>query len=137
MPLFAALLCACSSPEPDEEQFTDCALDDRIGTWRFTATEEDGGTCGALPTQLIVVEDPLFLPEECTLDRGDWLSGNECELRRAFTCDTGDACSPEVYVAITRQQSEDRITGTLSLSGACTDDLSVCSSIYAVRYERE
>lgn len=135
--LFVALLCCCSSSEPDENTpFTDCHLDDRVGTWRFSATEESG-TCGPFPTQLIVVDDPLFLPENCTLDRGDWLSSNECELRRSFTCETENSCGPEVYVAITRQQSEDLVTGTVSLSGPCTDDLSVCSSVYAVRYERE
>jgi hypothetical protein len=135
--LLIAFVVACSGSEPEEERFTDCALDDRVGTWRFSATEEPGGTCGPIASQLVVIDDPLVVIDGCTLDRPDWLSSNECELRRSFTCDTGDVCGPEVYVSITRQQSEDRVTGTFSLSGPCTEDLSVCSSIYAVRYERE
>lgn len=53
--LAAAKLIACSSSDPEDEPFTDCALDDRVGTWRFTATEEAGGTCGPIASQLVVM----------------------------------------------------------------------------------
>lgn len=142
--LVVAHLVGCSSSEPEEGRFTDCALDDRIGTWRFTATEEVGGTCGPLASQLLIIDDPLVVLDGCTLDRADWLSSNECELRRSFTCEipsTVETCArSESYIAITRQQSEDRVTGTVGLtittSSDCEDAVA-CSSTYAVRYERE
>ena len=129
-----------SGPPPP----TNCRKADRAGTYMMSWTEQAGGTCGPIPSELISLNGGT--PAGCTLHTDVWSDG-ECKSQRTLTCVTR-VSDPTQYggygtvttdtVGVTRQMSQDgaRIEGTLSMSIQTSAGRS-CRGTYAVSAVRQ
>lgn len=149
-PLLLVSACMSSGGGGGGSRDEDCSLEHRSGTFRLRLTEQSGN-CGPVPESIERLPSYDYLPDGCMLDGPDLVSDDECHLERAYTCELDiPACPTQVtppgaepapntarYVAVTTEQTPDRITGTVSLSVTCWDGSALCVSTYGAEAVRE
>ena len=111
----------------------------RVGTYIQSFAERDGGSCGAIGDQVIVIGDNGgALPDGCAFDGDDITSADECKLTRRYTCPLDGAPGTASFVAVSVEQAGGRkLTGTVTATMYDGGGALVCKSTYDVSAERQ
>jgi hypothetical protein len=124
----SALTAACGASD-EEDSFTDCALGELTGTWRFRYAETDGN-CGPLPDETAVFDPSAPLPAGCTR-HSTAVAANKCRMDLAWECPTTDRAGTQAWVLVVHQKSHTKLEGTATVQ-VVHPTLGTCRSTYAL-----
>lgn len=137
--LVAVALASCGPTTEPTVIPGSCEPGDRVGTY-LSHSEKVDGSCGELSDSVGRIDDPTFLPANCTHDAPDRWSNEGCKLERAFSCVATDGTgSRQSLVAVTEQQNTggSLITGVMTMRLTDASGAFVCSGTYRITFTRQ
>lgn len=130
---FAVVLGCSSGPDDAEEPFTDCAIGELTGAWRFRYAETDGN-CGALADETVILEPDGDPPDGCDLESVE-ISDDQCRMDQAFSCPLNDGQGEQSWVLVLKQMASEHLEGSGTLQ-ASHPILGSCRSTYDITASR-
>lgn len=133
---FLVVLVGCSGADEGEP----CDLAHRDGTYVQSFSERDGGTCGELSDQVVILSDGMGstsgVPQNCAEDAPSELSADQCSLTRAYSCEFDGTIVSFVGVT-TERDGGARLVGTVTSTVFNPDGSMSCRSTYDVTFTRQ
>lgn len=118
------LLLGCGGGE--HEEFTDCALGQLTGTWRFHYVETNGD-CGPIADETVMMSAAT---EPTGSLAGAQISADRCRMDLAFTAATTDGQGTQTWTTVLFQTGPAHIGGTATVQ--INHPMGVCRSTYDV-----